>query len=676
MRRIVALFLLNSIIICAVSGWALAAEPADAEEAARELAALGLLIGTGQGFALEEPCGRLQGATLFTRLLGREEAATATTRPHPFMDITADNWAAPYVAYLYNQGLAYGVAYNEYGLGPMRPHQFATFCLRALDYTEGSVNSDFQWSESLDYMVEKGIISGRERNRLAATALFRRGDGVLLAYATLSAEVKEGGQTLLQRLVEQGVVTAEQAADFGGWPAVLRIAYPQGLLDQALLAELAAKQGLSISARPYAPEPPDEEEIYRQLREAERTFDICLLPDYLIRRLIEEGALTGMRAGDFGGLDTFIMPLRDDPFWFDKERRLYYALPVAFEAPLLYYDGARIQNPDWSWLYRAAYSGGVYMPADPAKLVPLAMHYYKLHYDTVDDKKLMPALKLLAGQAAAVPAYLDEHMLDIAEWEGAALGVISSRDLPELMRRQEERAAYAKWRATMPPSGGPLGVYYAAIAKNGANKDATAFLSTLLQPETLAAHAQLGGYLPALRSASVFLEGALATAYSAAAGERSRLLRLDEASRAFYRQTVLNVLLDEAQNSSQPSIAALEFSFTRAGEVYRTCWVDLAQKEVSASWAGEGERELLQTLSRKLDEGQTKACAKELARLGLPLWKEYYDGPEGGPAWSLCIAFADGAEKICRGNSLPPAWPDVAVALLALCGTDIIPPVL
>jgi spermidine/putrescine-binding protein len=667
------LFVLITLITCVTSGFALAAEPLDAEGAAQELADLGLLRGTGAGFALEAPCDRLQGAALFTRLLGQEEAATASLRPHPFLDIRADNWAAPYVAYLYNRGFAYGTASNRYGAGPMSPHQFATFCLRALDYTEGSALSDFQWSDALDFMVRHSIISGSLRNSLAADLVFRRGDAVLLAHAALSAELKEGGQTLLQRLLEQGVVTAEQAAAFGGWPAALRIAYPEGLLDQSLLALVAAEQGLTVSPQPYAVSPPSEEEIYRQLREPGRSFDICVLPGYLVANLREEGLLEPLKLRDFGGEEAFIPPVRDNPYWYDKERRLHYALPLAFEALLLYYDSARVQNPDWGWLFRASYSGGVYMPADPAMLIPLALHYYNLPYDTADDKKLLPAIKLLSEQAAAVPAYMDQHMLDIAEKPGAVFGVISSRSLPQLNRRQQENPAYANWRAVLPPAGGSLRVYYAVITKNGAKKEAAAFLQALTSPEAAASHAQLGGYLPALRGVGSFLSGAIAAAYPLGSGERCRPLHLDQQSRLFYEQTLRNVLLDEAQNTAQPAIACLEFSFMRQGAVYRNCTVDLANKEATASWAGAGEKELLQTQKLKLREDQVKACTKELARLGVALWKEYYDGPPNGPAWSLRITFANGSEKNCQGNGLPPAWAEVAGALLMLTGTDIVP---
>ncbi|MCL1975709.1 MAG: PotD/PotF family extracellular solute-binding protein [Firmicutes bacterium] len=670
MKKILFLVFVCICSIVIISKGAQAAEPTEAETAAKELASLGLLLGNGQSFALEEPCDRLQGAALFTRLLGKEDEALAISKAHPFLDITAANWAKPYVAYLYNQGLAYGIAYNQYGVGQMRPQQFATFCLRALDYTEGNINSDFIWSEALDFMVKLQIISGQERNRQAALTVFRRGDAVTLAYATLLARMKGSGQTLLQHLLKQGVITAEQAMACTGWPADLFITYPTGALDQSLLIDLAKEQGLCISAHPYEPNPQAEEEIYRQLRLTQHTFDICILSADLVKRLYEENLLSGLKASDFGGPEALITPLKNDPCY-DKEQHLYYALPLAYEQYLLYYNNAQIKNPDWSWLFRAAYSGGIYMPADPAKLIPLALHYCKLPYDSDDDKKIQPALKLLSEQASAVTAYLDEHMLNIAEREDAILGVISSRDLPELQRRQEENDVYTKWQAILPPTGAPMRVYYAGIVKNGATKAAANFLKALIQPTNAASHAQLGGYLPAWRGASNFLEGTVKTAFLP--GERCLPLHLDETRLVFYEQVQLNALLDEAHKLPQPTIISLKFDFKQDRAVYRSCSIDFAAQEASLSWAGTVDSELLQTIAYKLDTAQAKSCAKDLTRLGIHLWKEYYDGPENGSEWSLDILFDTGEEKICYGNGLPPTWPDVATALLDLCGTELIP---
>jgi|GEM_PF-3498785 len=665
-----------AIFICVCGSIAAAAEPADVESAAAELAALGLLLGDGQGLGLDEPCNRLHGAVLFTRLLGREQEALTNRRAHPFRDIGAESWVTPYLGYLYNHGLAYGQASDHYGAGRMLPAHFATFCLRALGYTEGSVNSDFQWGDALDVMVEKKIISGNLRNNLHRAPLFTRGDAVLLAYATLTAEMKEGGQTLLQHLVAGGAVDEAKAAAFSAVTADILIAYPQGLLADDVLADLAAQNSLSLAGRPYQPGPPGEEELYRELRQPQHSYAICVLPGYLVERLRQDGLLRKFIIREFGGRDAFVPAVRDNPYWYDEKNSDYYALPLAFEQPCLYFDSNRVQNPDWSWLFRAAYSGGVYMPADPVMLTPLALHYYRLPYTTPNDKQLAQAISLLSGQAAAVPAYLHEHMLDIAEREGAVFGVLSSLYLPELARRREEQSAYSNWRAIMPPAGAPITVYYAVMMQSAGAKTASALLRGLLQPPAAAANAENGGYLPAVTGAGAYLRGVFAEAYPQGLWERCRLLPLDAASRSLYEQTARYALLEEAKNTGQPELAALEFTFKRDGYIYRAYRIDLTAQTAAAFWAGE-ERETPQfTNTRPLNTNLIKNFRKEAAGLGLALWKEYYDGPGDGPDWQMALTFADGASKISASHGLPLTWPDLAAALLVLCGEEAIPPTL
>ncbi|MCL2496523.1 MAG: PotD/PotF family extracellular solute-binding protein [Clostridiales bacterium] len=669
-------FIYAAISICLCGALAAAAEPADMERAAAELKAMGMLQGDGNGLGLDEPCNRLHGAVLFTRLLGQEQEALNNRRPHPFLDIGNESWVAPYLGYLYNHGLAYGQAYNHYGAGPMLPVHFATFCLRALGYTEGSVNSDFQWGEALNVMVEKKIISGNLRNRMHNTPMFTRGDAVLLAYATLTAEMKEGGQTLFQHLLASGAVDADKAAAFSGAKADILIAYPQGLLADETLVDLAAQNSLSLAGMPYAPGPQGEEELYRELRQPQHSYAICVVPGYLVERLRQDGLLRKFIIREFGGRDAFVPATRDNPYWYDAKNSDYYALPLAFEQPCLYYDSSRVQNPDWSWLFRAAYSGGVYMPADPAMLTTLALHYYGLPYAAPNDKQLAQATSLLSGQAAAVPAYLDEHMLDIAEREGAVFGVLSSRYLPELARRREEQSAYSNWRAITPPSGAPITVYYAVMMQSAGAKTAQALLRGLLQPQTAAINAQYGGYLPAVSGAAAYLSGALAEAYPQGRWERCRLLHPDAVSRSLYEQTARNALLEEAKNAGQAELAALEFSFKRDGYIYRAYQIDFQAQTAAPFWAGEDRESPQFTGNRKLNKGLINNFLKEAAGIGVTLWKEYYDGPDDGHYWQMTLTFADGAAKTCAGHGLPLTWQDLAAALLVLCGEEVIPPTL
>src|SRR5665648_418001 len=64
---------------------------------------LGLFLGTNNGFELDKPCNRLQGAVMFIRLVGEEKIAISEPKASPFEDVT-QAWAMPYIGQMYVQG--------------------------------------------------------------------------------------------------------------------------------------------------------------------------------------------------------------------------------------------------------------------------------------------------------------------------------------------------------------------------------------------------------------------------------------------------------------------------------------------------------------------------------------------------------------------------------------------
>ena len=156
------------------------------EYEAQMLYDLELFKGTENGFELDGVCDRLQGATMFVRLLGQESDATSNPKWHPFNDVNG-SWASPYVGQMYEKGYTKGSSATEYGTGNMTANQFATFCLRALDYQDGV---DFTVDTALSKMLELHIIREEAYNLMANDPVFYRDYAVKLAYNTLASEYK------------------------------------------------------------------------------------------------------------------------------------------------------------------------------------------------------------------------------------------------------------------------------------------------------------------------------------------------------------------------------------------------------------------------------------------------------------------------------------------------------
>ena len=88
-----------------------------AEKAAETLYALSLVGGyaTSDGsvnFALGDKLTRAQAFVLVVRFIGAEKDATASVQAHPFTDVPA--WAAPYIGYVYANGITKGVSATKF----------------------------------------------------------------------------------------------------------------------------------------------------------------------------------------------------------------------------------------------------------------------------------------------------------------------------------------------------------------------------------------------------------------------------------------------------------------------------------------------------------------------------------------------------------------------------------
>ena len=197
-----------------------AASGSSPESTARadQLASLGLFQGTSEGYQLDRTPTRMQGLVMLIRLLGLEKEALAYTAPGPFTDLT---WGREYAAYAYAQGLTQGTTPTTFSPNVfLNAKSYVTFLLRALGYDDSA--GDFTWDSVLSFAEERGLLSAGTAGQLASVTL-NRGDMVDLSYAALTCALKDGGQTLAEKLSAAGVFTEAQgraAGVLGGSPYV------------------------------------------------------------------------------------------------------------------------------------------------------------------------------------------------------------------------------------------------------------------------------------------------------------------------------------------------------------------------------------------------------------------------------------------------------------------------
>lgn len=181
-----------------------------AEDQADMLKALGLFIGTNKGFELHRHLSRTEAAVLIVRFMGAEKDALEQINKHPFKDVP--KWADPYVGWLYQNKITYGVSNKLFGsIQNVTYWQFATFLSRI------STGSDEFTSAGIGTLEEQ-IFIDRENQDSSGTDFFRA-DAVSMMTRFMRCIYIEDSMdqmtTMAQYLVRKGVFTAEQFVKAG-----------------------------------------------------------------------------------------------------------------------------------------------------------------------------------------------------------------------------------------------------------------------------------------------------------------------------------------------------------------------------------------------------------------------------------------------------------------------------
>ena len=175
--------------------------------AADTLATLGLVRGTaGGGYDLDAPATRAQAAVLLVRLAGAEAAAQADPWFAGFRDAPA--WAERAISYGAHQKWITGVTPIDFQPGEaVTADTWCAFLLRMLGYSDR--DGDFTVDGAAAFAQRIGLTA------LAYDGPLTRGDLFEIAAGALPFPYKDGGGTVVGRLVEGGVVARSAANALG-----------------------------------------------------------------------------------------------------------------------------------------------------------------------------------------------------------------------------------------------------------------------------------------------------------------------------------------------------------------------------------------------------------------------------------------------------------------------------
>lgn len=198
-RRCLAGVLAAAALTAAVSA-------ADFTHCADRLYDMQLFYGTDAGYDLDRAPSRTEASAMLVRLLGKETEAQSKNYKSPFTDVPA--WAKPYVGWLYQNKLTYGIGGNKFGSNDKcDARMMSAFLLRTLGYAEA--NGDFTYATALEFAETMGVADAVNQS----ASDFTRDEMVAMSYTALSRPTKSGASSLLAKLVQEGAINAAAAAD-------------------------------------------------------------------------------------------------------------------------------------------------------------------------------------------------------------------------------------------------------------------------------------------------------------------------------------------------------------------------------------------------------------------------------------------------------------------------------
>lgn len=198
-------FLISLIVMLSMSFTifmpAYAANTTEADLQASALKQLRLFKGvSATDFDLNRAPTRTEALVMLIRVLGNESEVLNGDWSHPFTDVAS--WADKYIGYAYENGLTHGISATEFGTGNANSDMYLTSMLRALGYDDSA--NDFVWDNPDALATSVGILKDG-----VDTSNFLRADVVIVSWAALESKLKDGSQTLSEKLIEAGLFTLE-----------------------------------------------------------------------------------------------------------------------------------------------------------------------------------------------------------------------------------------------------------------------------------------------------------------------------------------------------------------------------------------------------------------------------------------------------------------------------------
>ena len=215
-KKLLFIVLILTVILASMVPAAAQTSEKTTQEKAVVLGSLRIISGVNGEYHLENPLRRNEAATFIVRLIGKGDHVNQNKDLYsktPYTDVPSTEWYAPFIGYCYQNGIISETSEQLKPLEFITDKEFIGLILTALDYRPGI---DFIPDTAYETARETGLISITEYiDRASTNPAATRGSAVEIMYRALTTECRGKDKILLQKMIDEGVVTRLQAMALG-----------------------------------------------------------------------------------------------------------------------------------------------------------------------------------------------------------------------------------------------------------------------------------------------------------------------------------------------------------------------------------------------------------------------------------------------------------------------------
>ncbi len=196
--------------------------------------------------------------------------------------------------------------------------------------------------------------------------------------------------------------------DFGG--VTLNVYNWGEYIDEAVLREFEQRYNCKVNYKYYD----SNETLYTKLSGGDDPWDILVPSDYMIERLIKEGALQPLDKSIVNNLDDLTDSVKN--LAFDPDNT--YSVPYLWQTVCIVYDTTKIdpavvEEKGWDLFLDPAYKGHAYMYDSSRDAFMIALKALGYSMNTDNEQEIDAAHQwLLQMNSALNPSYVTDEMID------------------------------------------------------------------------------------------------------------------------------------------------------------------------------------------------------------------------------------------------------------------------